>query len=120
MKESAKSLYWPQVNVGASYTRLDKPVELDARDLNPLSNHRDIFAALNQLINASGNPFVTRFTEQNVVTSSVQVVWPLFTGGRIDAAQSIRAAQVNEAEQMLIVRTLAQFEALAQTYYGAW
>ncbi|MDE8743004.1 TolC family protein [Pectobacterium polaris] len=118
LKEAAKGLYWPQVNVGASYTRLDKPVELDARDLNPLSNHRDIFAALNQLINTNGNPFVTRFTEQNVVTSSVQVVWPLFTGGRIDAAQSIRSAQVNEAEQMLTVRMLAQFEALAQTYYG--
>lgn len=118
LKESAKGLYWPQVSVGANYTRLDKPVELDARDLNPLANHRDIFAALNQLVNINGNPFVTRFTEQNVVTSSVQVVWPLFTGGKIDAAQSIRAAQVNEAEQTLIIRVLAQFEALAQTYYG--
>lgn len=113
LKESAKGLYWPQVSIGADYAHLSKPVELNASDLSPLAN-----SAINQLINAGGSPFVVRFTEQNVVTSSVKVIWPLFTGGQIDATQSIRAAQVNEAEQMLTIRTLAQFEALAQAYYG--
>nr|WP_314267729.1 TolC family protein [uncultured Moellerella sp.] len=117
-KEAAKALYFPQVNLGANYTHLDKPVEVDARDLNPLTNQKDLIDALNQLLNVTGNPYSTKLTDQNIITSSVQVLWPLFTGGRIDAAQSIRAAQVNEAEQLLAIRTQARFEALAQSYYG--
>ena len=46
------------------------------------------------------------------------MLWPLFTGGRIDAAQDIRQAQVSEAEQLLVLKQQSTFESLSQTYFG--
>lgn len=121
LREAAKSLYLPKVDVGASYTHLDKPVELDMLDLNPIASHPELAKALQPLLGATNlgaGDFVTPLTEQNVVTSSVKALWPIFTGGQIDAAQDIRAAQVSEAREMLQVRQLSSFESLAQTYFG--
>ena len=52
------------------------------------------------------------------MTSSVKMLWPLFTGGRIDAAQDIRQAQVSEAQQLLVLKQQSTFESLSQTYFG--
>ena len=39
LREAAKAMYLPKVDVGASYTHLDQPMELDMLDLNPIANH---------------------------------------------------------------------------------
>lgn len=39
LREAAKAMYLPKVDVGASYTHLDQPMELDMMDLNPIANH---------------------------------------------------------------------------------
>lgn len=71
-----------------------------------------------QALKLTPNDFVTPLTKQNVVTSSVKMLWPLFTGGRIDAAQDIRQAQVSEAQQLLVLKQQSTFESLSQTYFG--
>ncbi|MGL5286506.1 MAG: TolC family protein, partial [Aeromonas sp.] len=78
LREAAKSLYLPKVDVGASYTHLDKPVELEMLDLNPIASHPQLAKALQPLLGATNlgaGDFVTPLTEQNVVTSSVKAVW---------------------------------------------
>ncbi|MBZ6074395.1 TolC family protein [Aeromonas schubertii] len=118
MREAARDLYLPKIDVGASYTRLDQPVEMDMLDLNPMAGKRDLILALGRLFGVGASSFVTPLTEQNVVTSSVKMLWPLFVGGRIDAAQDIREAQVNEARELLAIKQQASFENLSQTYFG--
>ncbi|HEH9430697.1 TPA: TolC family protein [Aeromonas sobria] len=123
LREAAKDMYLPKVDLGASYTRLDEPVELDMMDLNPIASHPELGAGLSKILGSMGvhlspDDFVTPLTKQNVVTSSVKMLWPLFTGGRIDAAQDIRQAQVSEAQQLLVLKQQATFESLSQTYFG--
>lgn len=121
LREAAKDMYLPKVDLGASYTHLDQPVELDMMDLNPIASHPElgqVLAPLMQKFHLSPDDFVTPLTKQNVVTSSVKMLWPLFTGGRIDAAQDIRQAQVSEAQQLLVLKQQATFESLSQTYFG--
>ena len=123
LREAAKDMYLPKVDLGASYTHLDQPVELDMMDLNPIASHPELGAGLSKILGSmevhlSPDDFVTPLTKQNVVTSSVKMLWPLFTGGRIDAAQDIRQAQVSEAQQLLVLKQQATFESLSQTYFG--
>ncbi|PKQ81534.1 hypothetical protein CJP16_04335 [Aeromonas sobria] len=123
LREAAKDMYLPKVDLGASYTHLDQPVELDMMDLNPIASHPELGAGLSKILGSMGvhlspDDFVTPLTKQNVVTSSVKMLWPLFTGGRIDAAQDIRQAQVSEAQQLLVLKQQATFESLSQTYFG--
>ncbi|MGL5503448.1 MAG: TolC family protein, partial [Aeromonas veronii] len=118
LREAAKDMYLPKVDLGASYTHLDQPIELDALDLNPLAKQKDLILALGSLFGVGANAFVTPLTKQNVVTSSVKMLWPLFAGGRIDAAQDIRQAQVSEAQQLLVLKQQSTFESLSQTYFG--
>lgn len=118
LREAAKAMYLPKVDVGASYTHLDQPMELDMMDLNPIASHPEfgkVLAPVMQALNLSASDFVTPLTKQNVVTSSVKMLWPLFTGGRIDAAQDIRQAQVSEAQQLLVLKQQSTFESLSQT-----
>ncbi|MFE8712670.1 TolC family protein [Aeromonas allosaccharophila] len=124
LREAAKAMYLPKVDLGASYTHLDQPMELDLMDLNPIANHPEMVKALQHILGGLPIPhftpddFVTPLTKQNVVTSSVKMLWPLFAGGRIDAAQDIRQAQVSEAQQLLVLKQQATFESLSQTYFG--
>ena len=124
LREAAKAMYLPKVDLGASYTHLDQPMELDLMDLNPIANHPEMVKALQHILGGlpiphfSPDDFVTPLTKQNVVTSSVKMLWPLFAGGRIDAAQDIRQAQVSEAQQLLVLKQQSTFESLSQTYFG--
>ncbi|MBL0595876.1 TolC family protein [Aeromonas veronii] len=126
LREAAKDMYLPKVDLGASYTHLDQPIELDMMDLNPIASHPEMITALQGILgqlprplpHLSANDFVTPLTKQNVVTSSVKMLWPLFAGGRIDAAQDIRQVQVSEAQQLLALKQQSTFESLSQTYFG--
>ncbi len=124
LAEAATALNLPQIDLQGNYTRLEKPVELDLMDLNPIASNKQSpllnSPAVQQLIQQLGgaSAFVTPFTEQDVVTSSVQALWPLYAGGRIDSAQSIRQAQIDEAQQQFSLKQQAAFETLTQRYYG--
>ncbi len=124
LSDAAQALNLPQVTLQGSYTHLDKAVELDLMDLNPIASNKNnpllSNPAVQQLIQGLGgsSAFVTAFTEQDLVTSSVQALWPLYAGGRIDAAQSIRQAQVDEAKQQYALKQQAAFETLTERYYG--
>lgn len=65
-----------------------------------------------------GSLFITPFTEQDVFRSSLQAMWPIYTGGRISAAQGIHEAQVAEKEQQHQLSTRDLFVQLVDRYYG--
>lgn len=120
-REAAKAMYLPKVDLTANYTHLADPISMDLMDLNPIASHPEfaqLLAPLLQAFKLSPSDFVTPLTKQNVVTSSVKLLWPLFAGGRIDAAQDIQQAQVVVAEQLLMLKKQSTFESLAQSYFG--
>ncbi|GGP88820.1 TolC family protein [Shewanella ulleungensis] len=121
-EESAgDALNYPSLNVAGSYTRLEKPIELDLQDLNPLAS-LDVStlpsAITDVLATIPSSMYVTPFTEQDVFRASLQAMWPIYTGGRITAAQGIHAAQVSESEQEFALASRELFLQLVDRYYA--
>lgn len=117
--KSHQSLLLPQLDVVASYTHLEKPVELDALALEPLSDIAST-APGQALIDFVGGEdwFVTPVSKQDVVRSSLVALWPLYTGGKIKAAGEI--AKLGEAEAIALLEEVrrVRFVTLANSYYG--
>ncbi|GIU07778.1 TolC family protein [Shewanella morhuae] len=119
-QEAGESLNLPSLSINGSYTHLEKPIELDLRDLNPLASGSlplppELGGAL------AGIPsslFVTPFTEQDIFRASLQAMWPIYTGGQITAAQGIQAAMVTEKQQELQLVTRDLFTLLVDRYYA--
>ncbi len=121
LRKAAKALYYPKIDLTGNYTHLEKPLSMDLKDLEPLASLDlggldpalgQILAPLLQL------PTVTNFTEQDITTSSIRAIWPLYTGGRRGAAIDIAREQHIEAGKVLAMQQQAKFEDLARIYFG--
>lgn len=108
-QKSAKSMYLPSISLTGSYSYLDEPVKIakDSLSLNlgklgtiPLPTH-DI-----------------ALSEQNILMANVNLVWPLYTGGKIDAAQDIYKAKTKEAKILTEIKKDKKFLKLIKYYYG--
>ncbi len=55
---------------------------------------------------------------QDRFLSSIRAVWPIFTGGRIEAANIVAKGEVKEALAVFEMAKQAQFEDLAHIYFG--
>ncbi len=100
LQDAAKSLYLPNVDITGSYTHFDKPITAALPAIGP--------------IQLPGIPL----TNQNFAHSSLNVLLPVYTGGRITAAQDIRQAQVDEAQSNYSLATRATFTQLVEYYFG--
>ncbi|GLP96975.1 TolC family protein [Paraferrimonas sedimenticola] len=116
-RQATDSLNYPSLDVGGSYTRLQKPIRLDLRDLNPIAllPEGDLPAPLPGLDDSF---FVTPLTEQNIFRASLDALWPIYTGGRVTAAQGIKAAQVQEKQQQAELASRDLFTLLVDRYYA--
>jgi outer membrane protein TolC len=126
MIEVAEALYWPEIGITADYTKLDDDVSLSPSDLFGSMRSGDVLQRfLNVLGKLDGIPlnqindaFTSKLTKDYVVISSLTAVWPVFTGGRIDAAQDIAASQLAEAHYLTRIKKQALFEELVKVYFG--
>ncbi|WP_394389619.1 TolC family protein [Shewanella woodyi] len=120
-QKAGEDLGMPSLDISGSYTHLEKPIELDLRDLNPLASldPSSLPPALGgALASIPSSLFVTPFTEQDIFRASLQAMWPIYTGGKITAAQGIHEAQVAEKEQQLQLATRDLFNLLVDRYYA--
>nr|WP_144214486.1 TolC family protein [Shewanella donghaensis] len=118
---AGEDLSLPSLNLAGSYTRLEKPIELDLRDLNPLASISPgaLPPALGEALAAiPGSMFVTPFTEQDIFRASLQAMWPIYTGGQITAAQGIHAAHVEEKKHQYSLVTRELFTQLVDRYFA--
>ncbi|USD42428.1 TolC family protein [Vibrio sp. SCSIO 43135] len=115
MQSATDNLNLPSVSIGANYTRLDSDVTLSGEQLSDsLSNVSPIGAAILPLF----NDVTSTITERDVFTSSIRAIWPIFTGGRISAAQSAAEGKTEEAKSQLAMETQARFEDLSKYYFS--
>ncbi|MBL0707722.1 MAG: TolC family protein [Sulfurimonas sp.] len=99
-QDSASSMYLPSVSLGASYTHLDKPIGLDIGEIVPVKHHE------------------LDFSEQDILLADLRVIYPLYTGGKIDATQDIYMAKVNESRSKDKMKKDKAFLDLIKVYYG--
>lgn len=111
-KQSAKSMYLPEVSLSASYTHLNEPIGLDISEVSSKVNPFLVNVGAKTL------PSEIDFLGQDVALADLQVLYPLYTGGKIDAAQDVYASQVDEAQAKYRMAKDKTFLELIKLYYG--
>lgn len=117
LRDAAKDLYLPKVELSGSYIYMEDSVSLDLEDIEPFASldPKNVPPALAPILNA---PKVTDFTDRDIATSSIRAIWPLYIGGKRGAAIDIAREQNIEAAKVLAMQQQAKFEDLARIYFG--
>lgn len=123
LKDATQNLNLPSVSVGANFIRLDQDVTLSGKQI--LDSSGGIDPSLMAHLPADILPLVTHLgaakstiTERDIFTSSIRAIWPIFTGGRITAAQDAAAGREDEAQSQLAMEIQARYEDLAKYYFS--
>ena len=125
-RDAAKDMYFPEIELSANYIYLDKEVTLSPHDILESMPAGD---RLTPLINGLGqsygltaaamnSTFTSTIAERQNRSSAIHGYYPIYAGGRIEAAQDIAAGQEGEATEKLAMTRQEQFETLAKYYFG--
>jgi len=119
LQSATDNLDLPSVTVGANYTRLDTDVKVSGSQLFESTGQHlpNLGPVFNQLLAGLGGVTST-ITERDIFSSSIRAVWPIFTGGRINAAQSAAEGRKEQAQSELAMETQARFEDLSKYYFS--
>ncbi len=126
-QDAAKWLYLPEVDISAAYIHLDDDVELSPDDiLDSMSGGDQVKGIISNLAQGVGfspsqlnSALTSHIADQDSLSSSLDITWPIFTGGRITAAQDIATGQLNEAKFKFKSQLISQFQNLVRYYFGA-
>ncbi len=125
-QSAARDLYLPQVNLFAGYLHLDEDITLGPDDIFDSMPAGDLAGAqFYGLLQSQGISrgqasagLTSTISDRDISSSSVNLLWPVYTGGRITAAQEIAKASFDEAQQHQKLKVYGQFESLCQRYFG--
>lgn len=95
-RAAARGLRSPKVTLELRETFINKPIEIDASPL----------------------PLAYRVQEDQFMKGQLRAAWPVYTGGRIDAANAAAAAAENEAGSRLSLTGDQLLTELARRYFG--
>lgn len=98
---ASKLTFLPNIDITATYIHLAEPVHLN---LAPISK------ALPQI----------NLINQDIIIGSLNIIYPLYTGGKRWHGVNIAKLQEKDAKEALRLKKLATFEELAKIYYGVW
>ncbi|MGY0613528.1 TolC family protein [Vibrio sp. FJH11] len=117
-EHATSNLNLPQITLGASYTRLDTDITLSGKQIVESTGAEiAVPPAFQGILSSLGNTTST-ITERDVFSSSIRAVWPIFTGGRISAAQSAAEGKTQEAKSQFAMEQQARFEDLSKYYFS--
>jgi outer membrane protein TolC len=112
-RKAAKGLYFPTVSFAPIYTHLNDDILLD---LNPI---RDVMLKLHPQVPATlVPPFQETLFKQDMLRLPLTAQWPLFTGGRIQAANHAAEARVRDAEAQTRQAEEGVLRSLVRAYFG--
>ncbi|CAK1693997.1 TolC family protein [Vibrio crassostreae] len=116
LQNATGSLNLPSVTLGANYTHLDSDVTINGEQFS------DSLSGVNPTVSAILRPLIggvtSTITEQDIFSSSIRAVWPIFTGGRINAAQTAAEGKSEEAQSQLLMEKQARYEDLSKYYFS--
>lgn len=112
LASGTSDLNLPSITLSANYTYLDDDVTVSASQLLDSTG-----ASLPRLPIQLPN-LTSTLTERDIFTSSIRAIWPIFTGGRISAAESAAEGKTEEAQSQLKMKQQASYEDLAKYYFS--
>ncbi|OCH14791.1 hypothetical protein A6E05_03650 [Aliivibrio sp. 1S165] len=112
LASGTSDLNLPSITLSANYTYLDDDVTVSGQQL--IDSTGTSSPLLSQLV----GPVTSTLTERDIFTSSIRAIWPIFTGGRISAAESAAEGKTEEARNQLLMKQQASYEDLAKYYFS--
>lgn len=117
LKGAHMMLYLPKIELSANYAYLGDPVQLDLKSS---------FEAINPSLPIPLPPIPQiidhlkplELSNQHVITASIKILYPLYTGGATYAANNLGKLSINDTQEALRLKKLSTFEQLANIYYG--
>lgn len=112
-QKAARSLFLPQVEVVGRYTMIDQSIIID---LDPI---RRVILGLHPTVPTAAIPsFIQPVQDDHFMQAQLTAVWPVYTGGRIRAAQRAAAAGLDSAEADTRYTSGQLFSELVRRFYG--
>lgn len=111
-RKSTRGLYLPKLSFSASYAKMDEDIGLD------VSSFSDAIKTTAQLPAAKMLPSTLVLQKEEFSLASVNVVWPLFNGGKIRSANRLMDARVDEAGYKMEETQNKLNKELVQRYFG--
>lgn len=118
LQDAAKDLLLPSVSLNANYTRFDEAIKIkpsDVIDSMPIDSISEAFGVTTDNLDSF---FTSTLVDRDMFSSSIRALWPVYTGGRVSAAQDIASAQHDEAGFLLTMKQLEKFEELVKYYFS--
>lgn len=123
----SKLSFLPNIDFSAFYIHLADPVNIDTtatkqKIVNTISSGNGAGTALAPLFQGalSHIPDQINVIKQDVIVGSLNIIYPLYTGGKRIYATKIAKLQEVDANEALRLKKLATFEELTKIYYGVW
>lgn len=111
-RAAARGIYWPRVDVRAQATHLNDDIVID---LDPI---RQVITALHRLPDSYLPKFESTAQKQDFWLSQVTAAWPIYTGGKAQAANRAAALQVDDAKHRRTMTADALTTELARRYFA--
>ncbi|MFV2059838.1 MAG: TolC family protein [Gammaproteobacteria bacterium] len=123
LQQAAKDMYFPQINISGGYTRLNDDIKLAPSQIFDAMPAGDVLKTFfENLVGSSAgglnSALTTTIADRNVATASLNMVWPIYTGGRINAAQDIVEGKFKESDYLFRIKQQDLFEQLTKYYFG--
>lgn len=111
--KATRGLNFPEVTLSGQFVRINDAIELD---LNPI---RDVILTLHPTVPSAAVPsFHETVQEDTFFKSQLNVTWPVYTGGKISAAQRAADAGVRESAAKLDQTRDTLTSELVKYYYA--
>jgi len=111
-RKSTRGLYLPKISLSATYMKFDEDIGLD---ISPISE------AIKDMGNIPENkmlPSKLVLQKEQFSVASINMLWPIFNGGKIRAANKAMDANINEALYKIEQTENALKTELVERYYG--
>ncbi len=124
LKQANIMLYVPRIEASAAYAYLGSPVELDIKQsLESIKLPDKIQNVLPSAASQMATQIIDRLqplklSNQNIITASIRIIYPLYTGGATYAANNLGKLALQDSKEALRLKRLSLFEQLANIYYG--
>jgi outer membrane protein TolC len=109
----AAGLVWPRLDASARYTRIDEPITFD---LDPI---RQVILHLHPTVpSAAVPPFSLQVQDDTFWKADLRLSWPVFTGGKIDAARAAAEGELRSAQATERLTDEALTSELVRRYFA--
>jgi len=111
-RKTTRGLYLPKISFSATYMKFDQDIGIDISGISDAYRSAANIPA-NQML-----PNTLVLQKEQFATAGLNMIWPIFNGGKIRAANQAMDANINEAVYKIEQTKNALNTELVERYYG--